>query len=216
MVAQTGGVYLSLDGGPDGSRIGPFDEIALRGALAVGERAGLGKVIAVRSSAGSWRDAESSSAESKAATGGCRELRVSAADRDVVVRFSGDEAAGHVSVPDLGPFAVVIVGTHVVRGNEDTLAVRVSQGSPWQVTDRAGATFQGATIEALVFVATGRAGASQARDAAMSASLQSRPEPAESDAAMSTGAADEQAPSVWVERVRTAPEIYVSRPNRKR
>jgi hypothetical protein len=211
-VAATG-VYLAFDGGPDGSTaddagIGPYDEIVLRGARAVGEREGLGKVIALRSAAGSWRDAESSSSGSdqKGETGR-GDLRLSAGTGDVLVRFSDDEVAGQVAVPDLGPFARVVVGTHEVRGDEQTLAVRVSRISPWQLTDRAGASFQGAVKEALVFVATGRSAASRPQQsAAMSKPARSRPE--------STN--DEAAPSVWVERVKATPDIYISRPDPKR
>jgi len=222
VAVKTGGVYLTFDGGPDGSSgdgpgIGPYDEIVLRGARAVGERGGLGKVIALRSSAGSWRDAESSSAEADAVDGGPGDLRISAADGDVVVRFSADEVAGHASVPDLGPFAVVTVGTHEVRGDEDTLAVRLSRISPWQLTDRAGASFQGATKEALVFVPTGRSGAGhERRSAGASAPSPSAREHAGNGEAAPSAADDDAAPSVWVDRVKAAPDIYISRPDRKR
>jgi hypothetical protein len=222
MSVKTGGVYLAFDGGPDGSSgddpgIGPYDEIVLRGARAVGERGGFGKVIALRSSAGSWRDAESSSSESDSVDGGRGDLRISAPDGDVVVRFSSDEVAGHASVPDLGPFAVVTVGTHEVRGDEDTLAVRLSRISPWQLTDRAGASFQGATKEALVFVPTGRTAAGhERRSAAASAPPPSAPEQSGNGEAAPNAAADDAAPSVWVDRVKAAPDIYISRPERKR
>src|SRR5205814_7999937 len=171
MAVAAVGIYLAFDGGPDGSKaedagIGPYDEIVLRGARAVGERAGLGKVIALRSSAGSWRDAESSSSESdqKGAIGR-GDLRLSAGSDKVLVRFSDDEVAGQVAVPDLGPFARVLVGTHEVRGDEETLAVRVSRISPWQMTDKAGPEFQGAIREALVFVASGHSFGNRPRQA---------------------------------------------------
>jgi hypothetical protein len=166
------GVYLAFDGGPDtsgpdGAGIGPYDEIVLRGARAVGERAGLGKVIALRTTAGSWRDAESSSSGSDQVDRGRGELRISAGEGAVLVRFSADEVAGHTAVPDLGPFAAVVVGTHAVRADEETLAVRVSRISPWQLTDRAGSGFQGALKEALVFgiesAAQGRGDATASR-----------------------------------------------------
>jgi hypothetical protein len=209
------GVYLAFEGGPDASSpggvgIGPYDEIVLRGARAVGERDGLGKVIALRSAAGSWRDAESSSSGSDQLETGRGDLRVSAGDGGVVLRFADDEVAGHAAVPDLGPFGTVVVGTHDVRGDEQTLAVRVSRSSPWQLTDRAGAGFQGALKEALVFVATGRNASSQPRQiaAANPKPLPSQPE--------SAPAADDAEPSVWVDRVKTAPNIYISRPDKKR
>jgi hypothetical protein len=208
------GVYLAFDGGPDasgpdGAGIGPYDEIVLRGARAVGERAGLGKVIALRTTAGSWRDAESSSSGSDLVDRGRGELRISAGEGAVLVRFSADEVAGHTAVPDLGPFAAVVVGTHVVRADEETLAVRVSRISPWQLTDRAGSGFQGALKEALIFVATGHSASSQPRKAAAT------PQPRVSEPTPATFAEDVE-PSVWVDRVKTAPTIYISRPDKKR
>jgi hypothetical protein len=217
------GVYLAFDGGPDESGandagIGPYDEIVLRGARAVGERAGLGKVIALRSAAGSWRDAESSSSGSNQQNGtGSGDLRLSGGSGDILVRFSDDEVAGQVPVPDLGPFARVVVGTHEVRGDDQTLAVRVSRISPWQLTDKAGASFQGATKEALVFVATGRSAPSRPRQsAATSEPSQPRPEPARADPKAAAPADDAAAPSVWVDRAKAAPDIYISRPDPKK
>jgi hypothetical protein len=214
VAVRAAGVYLAFDGGPDTSGpdvpgIGPYDEIVLRGARAVGERDGLGKIIALRSAAGSWRNAETSAAESDQVEAGRGDLRVSAAGDHVVVRFSDDEVAGHPSVPDLGPFAVVVIGTHDVRGDDQTFAVRVSRISPWQLTDRAGASFQGTIKDALVFVATGPSAASQPR---IAATTEARTSPPPSPAAES----DEATPSVWVDRVKAAPEIYISRPDRKR
>jgi hypothetical protein len=213
MAVAAAGVYLAFDGGPDasgpgGAGIGPYDEIVLRGARAVGERAGLGKVIALRSAAGSWRDAESSSSGSEQSETGRGDLRISAGDGQVLVRFADDEVAGQTSVPDLGPFAAVVIGTHVVQGDAETLAVRVSRISPWQLTDRAGASFQGATKEAVVFVTNARPASHEARQiAAAPEQRASQPE--------STPPADAE-PSVWVERTKVSPEIYISRPDRKR
>ena len=214
MAVTAAGVYLAFEGGPDasgpgGAGIGPYDEIVLRGARAVGDRAGLGKVIALRSAAGSWRDAESSSSGSDQVETGRGDLRISGGDSEVLVRFSNDEVAGHTAVPDLGPFAAVVVGTHEVRGDEETLAVRVSRISPWQLTDRAGAGFQGAMKEALVFVPTGRGASSQPRQiAATSEPRPSQPPPAP--------VAEDAEPSVWVDRAKNAPNIYISRPDKKR
>jgi len=225
MATAATGVYLAFDGGPDGSRagdagIGPYDEIVLRGARAVGERGGLGKVIALRSSAGSWRDAESSSSGSEQRGGSSRgDLRVSAGSAGIVVRFSDDEIAGQVPVPDLGPFAHVLVGTHELRGDEETLAVRVSRISPWQLTDRAGAQFQGAIKDALVFVTTGLENRPR-QPAVAGEPSRSRPEPPKPDAPKPANvpapADDDAPPSVWVDRVKTAPSIYISRPDSKR
>lgn len=236
MAVATAGVYLAFDGGPDASgsdvpAIGPYDEIVLRGARAVGERAGLGRIIALRSSSGRWRDAEteSSSAISEQGETGRGDLRLSAGEDDVVVRFSDDEVAGQSSVPDLGPFAVVVVGTHEVRGDDETLAVRVSRISPWQLTDRAGASFQGAMKEALVFAATRRSASSQPRRPAaarksapsrrdsVAAAASHRPaDPVEAVSDAAVAPAEDPAPSVWVDRAKPAPNIYISRPDRKR
>src|SRR5439155_5597330 len=127
MAVVATGVYLAFDGGPDasgpGAGIGPYDEIVLRGARVVGERGGFGKVIALRSAAGSWRDAESSSSGSGQVEDGRGDLRISAGDGHVLVRFADDEVAGQTSVPALGPFAAVVVGAHEVHGDGETLAV---------------------------------------------------------------------------------------------
>src|SRR6185503_12869700 len=225
MAIATAGVYLAFNGGPDASDpdrpgIGPYDEIVLRGARAVGERDGLGKVIALRSAAGSWRDAETSSAESDRVEDGRGDLRISADSQQVVVRFSSDAVAGHAAVPDLGPYAVVVVGTHDVRGDQDTLAVRVSRVSPWQLTDKAGSGFQGAMKDALVFAPSGRPAASQPRQTAEPAAPPA-PRPQSPEAQPATNgttaeAADDAAPSVWVDRKKIAPNIYISRPDKKR
>ena len=222
MAVAAAGVYLAFDGGPDasgpGQGIGPYDEIVLRGARAVGERDGLGKIIALRSAAGSWRDAETASAESDHAEIGRGDLRVSAGPDDVVVRFSDDEVAGHASVPDLGPFAVVVIGTHDVRGDEETLAVRVSRVSPWQLTDRAGASFQGTMKDALIFAAAGHSGAGQPRPISAAADRRAQPKttPTTNGAGASNDASEDDAPSVWVDRAKVAPNVYISRPDRKR
>jgi hypothetical protein len=223
---KAAGVYLAFEGGPDasgpdGQGIGPYDEIVLRGARAVGERQGLGKVIALRSAAGSWRDAESSSSESDEGQSGRGYLVVNAGNGEVLVRFSDDDVAGHASVPDLGPFASVVVGTHEVRGDAETLAVRVSRISPWQLTDLAGSSFQGTTKEALVFVATlGSIATAPRQTPAASMRSPTRSEasatPAKDVPASPPDAADDALPSVWVDRVKAAPDIYISRPDRKR
>lgn len=215
MAVTAGGVYLAFDGGPDASGpdaagIGPYDEIVLRGARAVGERAGLGKVIALRSSAGSWRDAESSSSEASGGETGRGDLRISAGNGEVLVRFSDDELAGHPAVPDLGPFAAVVVGTHEVHGDAHTLAVRVSRISPWQLTDRAGSGFQGATKEALVFVSTARPVPAPTQPRQIVALPEPRPSPPQV-----APAAEDPEPSVWVDRAKVAPNIYISRPGPK-
>jgi hypothetical protein len=229
VAVATTGVYLAFDGGPDASGpdglgIGPYDEIVLRGARAVGEREGLGKIIALRSSSGRWRDAEteSSSAVSEKDEIGRVDLRVSGGSDDVLVRFSDDQVAGQSAVPDLGPFAIVLVGTYEVRADEETLAVRVSRISPWQLTDRAGAAFQGTMKDALVFVASSRSAGSQPRqNAVIDAPARTKPE-SRAPAAAPNGAgapaadAEEAPPSVWVDRAKATPNIYISRPDRKR
>ena len=213
VAVMAAGVYLAFEGGPDasgpsGAGIGPYDEIVLRGARAIGERAGLGKIIALRSAAGSWRDAESSSSGSDQPESGRGDLRISAGVGGLLVRFSDDEVAGQTNVPDLGPFAAVVVRTHEMYGDDATLAVRVSRISPWQLTDRAGAGFQGALKEALIFVVAGPIASSQPREIALKPPRTFEPTPAP--------AADDAEPSVWVERAKIAPNIYISRPDRKR
>ena len=214
MADRAAGVYLAFDGGPDasgpgGPGIGPYEEIVLRGARAVGERTGFGKVIALRSAAGSWRDAESSSSGSDQLDNGEGHLRITGGDGDVLLRFSDDEVVG-AAVPDIGPFAAVVIGAYDVRGDGETLAVRVSRISPWLLTDRAGAGFQGAMKEALVFIATGRNQPRQPRQVAAT------PIPPPAEPAPAAPTADDAEPSVWVDRVKSAPNIYISRPGPKR
>jgi hypothetical protein len=225
MAVTTAGVYLAFDGGPDASSpdghgIGPYEEIVLRGARAVGERGGFGKVIALRSAAGSWRDAETSAAESNQVETGRGDLRVRADHGGVVVRFGDDDVIGAAAVPDLGPFAVVVVGTYDVRGDEETLAVRVSRISHWQLTDKAGASFQGTLKDALVFAAAGRATPSQPRRSAETSARApaetKNAEVREPDRPNVPAASEDDAPSVWVDRAKAAPNIYISRPDRKR
>jgi hypothetical protein len=210
-MAATAGVYLAFDEKPGvsdstGRGIGPYDRVVLRGARAVGERDGLGKIIALRGSAGSWRDAESPSSGSDEVEPGCGALRISAGSGEVLVRFSDDEVTRHAPVSDLGPFASVAVGTHEVRGDEDTLAVRVSRISPWQLTDRAGPSFQGTTKDALIFVVA--AATSQPRRVEWAQNTW----PSEPAAPASK---EDPGPAVWVDRVKPAPNIYISRPDRK-
>src|SRR4029077_19913383 len=144
--------------------------------------------------AGSWRDAESASSQSDQVETGRGDLRITGGDSNILVRFSNDEVAGSTAVPDLGPFAAVVVGTHDVRGDEKTLAVRVSRISPWQLTDVAGSGFQGAMKEALVFVGTGPFGSGQPRQ--IPATPQQRPsQPAPAPAPPR----DDAEPSVWVD-----------------
>src|SRR5256886_12504757 len=112
MAVVAAGIYLAFDGGPDGSKaddagIGPYDEIVLRGARAVGEREGLGKVIALRSSAGSWRDAESSSSESDHKSGGGPgKPRVSAGGAHGPGCLSHQEGARQMALPGPGALAL--------------------------------------------------------------------------------------------------------------
>ena len=206
----TAGVYLAFDGGPDasapgGAGIGPYDEIVFRGASAIGERGGHGKVIALRSAAGSWRDAESSSSGSDRPSSGRGDIRISGGAGGVLVRFSDEQRAGAGPAPDLGPFADVVVGTHSVHGDAQTLAVRVSRTAPWQLTDSAGPGSEGALKETLALFAVGRSPSSPSPKAA---APEARPTP--------PPASPDPVPSVWVDRVKAAPDIYISRPDKKR
>lgn len=210
------GVYLAFDdagegGARDSAGVGPFDEIVLRGARAVGERAGLGQIIAVRDSKGRWMGVDGQQRGSSAnGAEDAGQIHVTASGDRLFVRFFDDDAPRAAPVPDLGPFARVVVATHDIRADDRVLAVRVSRMSPWLLTDLAGTGLQGSSKDALAFVASANPGTR--RQATASAVI----ERAEPKPKVASPPADDSAPSVWVDRVRPAPEIYISRPDTRR
>jgi hypothetical protein len=199
------GLYLTLydEGRPgDGDRgaVGPFDELTVRSARVVGERGQFGRIIAAHGADGGWLgvDAEVQRSLGTEPTGGkLSHIRVRAQNAKVFVRLFDDAPEREAAVPELGPFDLVVIGTNDIGADGRTIAVRVAPTAPWLLTDLAGAGLQGTAKTVLTF----RAGTSAALlTPAQLPSKQSDPWPAE------------QPPSVWVDRVRAAPDIYISRP----
>ena len=198
------GVYLSFaSAGAPSDPMGPYDEIVVRGARIVGDRSGLGQVIAVRGSKGEWLDADGTNptAVPNDPNAGL-EVR---AGSGVMVRFLSDDVEGLALVPEIGPFALIEVETHVVRADRKTLAVRLARAAPWQLTDGAGSAFQGRTKDALVFVAASNGKPIETPAFRTEAAPPPTPRPATP--------VEEREPSVWVDRVRPEREIYISRPD---
>ena len=212
MGATPAGLYLTFfDEGAALSAelpaLGPYDDIVIRGARVIGERAQLGEMIAAHAADGRWIGAESAAGRGRAdATRSHIRLR---ADRGgILLRFFTDETTLASGVRQLGPFAWVVVGTHEVRADSKTLAVRVSPAKGWLMTDVVGRQDDGPRDDVIGLVATVAERVSAAPPARRAADL-----------AVPVGRAtpeDEQAPSVWVDRVKPASEIYISRPDTKR
>ena len=99
-------------------------------------------------------------------------------------------------------------------GDHARSRVPVGMASPMGADCATSFGFQGAMKEALVFVAKGRAASTQPRAiVAMPEPRAPEPKPAEENP---TPPADEPEPSVWVDRAKIAPNIYISRPDKKR
>jgi hypothetical protein len=203
------GLYLTLyDEGRPGDRdraaVGPFDELTVRSARVVGERGQFGRIIAAHGADGGWLgvDAEVQRSLGTEPTGGkLSHIRVRAQDAKVFLRLFDDAPEREAAVPELGPFDLVVIGTNDIGADGRTIAVRVAPTAPWLLTDLAGAGLQGTAKTVLTF----RAGTSAALlTPAQLPAKQSDPWPAE------------QPPSVWVDRVRAAPDIYISRPGAKK
>lgn len=80
------------------------------------------------------------------------DLRI-AAPEGVYLRFvSFGEAAAHDSIPELGPYAVVVVGKRGVEADGDPLATRSgSNGNPWELTGVGGSAFVGVVRPDIAF-----------------------------------------------------------------
>jgi hypothetical protein len=208
------GIYLTLYNEGDATqrdlpRVGPYDEVVVRGAGAVGERAGVGQVVAARGSNGDWLGVDAGQQrEFATGPGGAARshIRVSATDGDLLIRFFDDERRLVASVPDLGPFATVVVGTHDLRANQRILAVRLSRTAQWMLTDLAGEGLQGVLKDALTFVSRASLAAARTADRGVA-------QPPVQNAELPAAPADEPAPGAWVDRVPSVREIYISRPD---
>lgn len=207
------GLYLRLhdDGGPTDpstSALGPFDELVIRSAHVVGERADLGTVIAVHGSNGRWRPADPELQRLlEVGHDDASRSHISARSerRDLSMRLFDDEPDGSAEVAELGPFSVVDVGPHTLRADQLIVAVRVSTMAPWLLTNSAGTDLGGIArrVLALRTSSARRVAAGHPRTVAGSLEKTER---------LPT-VIDEPAPFVWVDRVRPVQEIYISRPD---
>jgi hypothetical protein len=192
---------------PAASHLGPFDELVIRSAHVVGERAEVGTVIAAHGANGRWRAADLEMQRGLEAGRGDAtrsHIRAYTETRDLYIR-AFDEPERSAAVAELGPFSIVDVGTHDLRGDGLILAVRVSTMSPWLLTDNAGADLQGIAKKVLVLRARSTGRVPTAHSPAIV-------EPTGSGQA-SPVAVDVAAPFVWVDRVAPVREIYISRPD---
>lgn len=216
MAQESAGLYATFRDETETAHVpaavlGPFDELTIRSARAVGERAEVGTVIAAHAANGRWRAADPELQHVLEARGGDAtrgEIRVHTEDRDLYVRAFDDEPERSAAVAEIGPFSVVDVGTHTLRADGLIVAVRVSAMGPWLLTDKAGADLSG--IAKLVLTLS----AGSARRA-FAPRLPTLVAPAETPVG-SHAASELAAPFVWVDRVRPVQEIYISRPDSPR
>jgi hypothetical protein len=136
--------------------VGPLDAVVLRrGFIVTGERRAVPQPEAQDGPIDRWLEAE---LEMQRATGDepggptRSEVRV-AAREGVFMRFGVfGETREHDFVPELGPFAVVVVGPRAVLGDGVLLAMRPpSELAPWELTEGAGPDFAGVHKPDLAF-----------------------------------------------------------------
>lgn len=189
------------------SALGPFDELVIRSAHVVGERANLGTVIAVHGSNGRWRPADPELQRAlevghdDASRG---HIGAHGESRDLYLSLFDDEPGRSAEVAELGPFSVVDVGTHALRADQSIVAVRVSTMAPWLLTNAAGTDLAGIAKWVLALRTSARRAATAHPIAIPGSIASSERLPAPSDV---------PAPAVWVDRVRPVQEIYISRPD---
>jgi hypothetical protein len=199
------GIYVTFynegdPAAPQRARIGPYDDVVIRGPRAVGGRAGVGQIVAARGSNGEWMGAlagQQSGGDTRT------HINVIAEGAELLVRFFDEETTEGTRASDFGPFRSVAVGVHDIRTDGNVLAVRVSRTAPWLLTDNAG-KLEGTAKAAIAFV-TGAAVAHVATTARVA-----QPAP---NAPSAKAPVEERAPGVWVDRVKPEREIYVSRPD---
>ncbi len=221
-LAQTGssfGLFVTLH--DEGERpgiaaiaLGPFDEIAIRSARVVGERAQLGMVIAAHGTNGRWRGADPELQQALEAGRGDAtrsHIRVHTEGVDLFVRLYDDEPERSSAIAEIGPFSVVDAGTYELRADALIIAVRVSSMAPWLLTNGAGADLEGVSKKVLGVRASA---AAPGRVIQPPASVEPIGPTELARPVVAPAAVVESAtPLVWVERVRPAPEIYISRPD---
>lgn len=134
--------------------VGPLEHVVVRDRSLLADRKD-GQEADPFGGAGRWIEAES---ELRRATGrepgGAKrsDLRI-AAPEGVYLRFvSFGEAAEHDPIPELGPYAVVVVGKRGVEADGDPLATRSgSNGNLWELTGVGGSAFVGVVRPDIAF-----------------------------------------------------------------
>ena len=134
--------------------VGPLEQVVVRNGSLVADRKG-GQDADHFAAGGRWIEAES---ELRRATGrepgGAKrsDLRI-AAPEGVYLRFVSFGVAGEQdTVPELGPYAVVVVGKRGVEADGDSLATRSgSNGNLWELTGVGGSAFVGVSRPDIAF-----------------------------------------------------------------
>jgi hypothetical protein len=153
------GLYLTFftEGEPFDAElppVGPLEHVVVRDRSLMADRKN-GQEADLFGGGGRWIEAEK---ELRRATGkepgGAKrsDLRIGAPE-GVYLRFvSFGEAAEHDPIPELGPYAVVVVGRRVVEADGDSLAMRRgSNGNRWELTGVGGSAFVGVVRPDIAF-----------------------------------------------------------------
>src|SRR5437762_7194152 len=195
--------------------LGPFELLIVRHNRLIGDREHIEHDTQDLMGAGSverWLEAE---LELRRALGdepgGVKRghMRIRAPRGDIIVRFydyGGDEPP---KVPELGPFYALTIGKREVRADDQLLAIRSTDMSPWTLTDAGRPEIAGTTkADFSVFSLS-------ARDTAPAAA----PPPVGRESASSLPAAAAEVPDApwapqedFVERRKLQREVYVARP----
>jgi hypothetical protein len=139
--------------------VGPLDHLVVGGRRLVAERSAVQQAQDIDVAIDRWLEAELELQRALGEEpGGTKrsELRVTARD-GVYLRFAvlGD-ARERDLCPELGPFAVVVVGRRSVEADGQLLATRAaSELAPWEMTSRAGADAAGRHKPDIAFRASG-------------------------------------------------------------
>ena len=226
MINTDAGVYLQFfDEGESMDRelppLGPFELLIIRHNRIIGDREqvehdsmGLGAVER-------WLEAE---LELRRALGdepgGVRRshMRIRAPRGDIIVRFydyGGDEPP---KVPELGPFYVLTIGKREVRADDQLIAIRSTDLSPWTLTEAARPGVAGVTKADFSVFSMSVREAGQPGPAPAPVPPPTLREAADPVAA--TAAPVAETPSVpqgeFVERRKVQRELYVARPDSQR
>ena len=151
------GLYVTFltEGEPVGDElppVGPLEHLVVRDRSLIAVRKGWGSDVF--GGGGRWVEAEN---ELRRATGkepgGAKrpDLRI-AGPEGVYLRFvSFGETAEHDPVPELGPYAVVVVSRGGIEADGDPLATRTGTDQKWELTGVGGSAFVGVVRPDIAF-----------------------------------------------------------------